>query len=67
MPKDAPEKKFVDVTQKQVAEDHELFAQTLKKVLDTPRDLRSPRAVQLLQSFQVYYEEIFAFGCTVTR
>jgi hypothetical protein len=67
MPKDAPEKKVVDVTVKQVAEDHELFAQTLRKVLDTPAAKRSPRAVQLMQSFQVYYEEIFAFGCTVTR
>lgn len=63
----SPEKKFVDVTVKQVAEDHALFAETLKKVLDTPPAQRSPRATQLLQSFQVYYEEIFAFGCTVTR
>ena len=61
-----PEKKFVDVKVKQVEEDPELFADTLRKVLTTPHEQRSTRAKALLQAFQIYYEEIFAFGCSVS-
>ena len=66
MATDPIEKKFVDVKVKQVEEDPVLFADTLRKVLNTPHEQRSTRAKALLQSFQGYYEEIFAFGCSVS-
>lgn len=66
MAADQLQKKFVDVKVKQVEEDPELFSDTLRKVLNTPNEQRSTRAKALLQAFQVYYEEIFAFGCSVS-
>ena len=61
------QKKVVEVSEKRVVEDHHLFGETIKKVLESPNAERSERAKMLVNAFQLYYEEIFAFGCAIKR
>ncbi len=59
-------KEFADVTVKKIVENKEMFTTTLQKILDTPDGERTPRARMILNAFHLYYEEIFAFGCSVS-
>lgn len=50
--------KQVEVTKHEEEESFDLFAKTLKKILETPADERGPAAKAIMSSFQVYYDMI---------
>jgi hypothetical protein len=50
--------KRTSITVDREHEDIEVFSETLRKIIQTPRENRGPAAQAVMSAFQVYYEMI---------